>query len=216
MCRLPAFSPSGDYLAWECADNLSNVSIHLQRLSDGSVTQLLHGIDGYGGLAWSRDGRRIVFSTPISGGDLWEVALARPNHPEKLPIGHDAADIAVSPAGNRLAFMQRRSNVNIWRVDLSEPRAQPRKVVSSSREQTAPNISPDGNQIAFESNRSGSNEVWVSDSDGSNAVQLSSFGISMTGSPHWSPDGKLIAFDSRVGAKLTSTSSTRMVVCPGS
>jgi Tol biopolymer transport system component/DNA-binding winged helix-turn-helix (wHTH) protein len=197
--RAPAFSPSGDYLAWECADNLSNVSIHLERLSDGSVTQLLHGIDGYGGLAWSRDGRRIVFST--ANGDLWEIALARPNHPEKLPIGHDASDIAVSPAGNRLAFMQSRSNLNIWRVDLSEPHAQPRKVVSSSREQTAPNISPDGKQIAFESNRAGSHEVWVSDSDGSNAVQLSSFGITMTGSPHWSPDGKLIAFDSRVGGE---------------
>jgi Tol biopolymer transport system component/DNA-binding winged helix-turn-helix (wHTH) protein len=201
VVRSPAFSPSGDYLAWECADNLSNVSIHLQRLSDGSVTQLLHGVDGKGGLAWSRDGRRIVFSTPMSGGDLWEIALARPHHPEKLTIGHDAYDIAVSPAGNRLAFMQSRSNVNIWRVDLSEPQAHPRKVVSSSREQTAPNIAPDGNQIAFDSNRSGSNEVWVSDSDGSNAVQLSSFGISMTGSPHWSPDGKLIAFDSRVGGE---------------
>ena len=196
-----AFSPNGDYLAWECADNFSNVSIHLQRLSDGSVTQLLHGLDGLGGLAWSRDGRRIIFSTPSSGGDLWEVALAGPNHPEKLPIGHDAADIAVSPAGNRLAFVQSRWNVNIWRVDLSESPAQARKVVSSSREQTAPNISPDGNRIAFESNRTGSHEVWVSDSDGSNAVQLSSFGIKMTGSAHWSPDGKLIAFDSRAGGE---------------
>ena len=195
----PAFSPIGDYLAWECADNLSSVSIHLQRLSDGSVTQLLHGVDGVGGLAWSRDGRRILFSTPDSGGDLWEVSLARPNHPEKLPFGHDVADIAVSPAGNRLAFMQTRSNANIWRVDLSEPSAPARKVVSSSRSQSAPTISPDGKQIAFESNRSGSNEVWVSDSDGSNAVQLSSFGIRMTGAPHWSPDGKLIAFDSRAG-----------------
>ena len=198
--QAPAFSPRGDYLAWECADNFSNISIDLLRLSSGSITQLLHVIDGYGVLAWSRDGRRIIFSTPFSGGDLWEVALAGPNHPEKLSIGHDAADIAVSPAGNRLAFVQSRSNVNIWRVDLSDPPAQARKVVSSSREQAAPNISPDGNQIAFESNRSGSNQVWVSDSDGSNAVQLSSFGT-LTGSPHWSPDGKLIAFDSRVGGE---------------
>jgi len=197
----PAFSPRGDYLAWECADHYSNVSVHLQRLSDGRVTQLLQGIDGPGGMAWSRDGRRIFFSTPYSGGDLWEIALARPQHPEKLPIGHDAADIAVSPAGNRLAFLQSRRNVNIWRVDLSKPPEQARKVVSSSRRQTAPDISPAGNQIAFESTRSGSNEVWVSDSDGSDAVQLSSFGISQTGSPHWSPDGKLIAFDSRVGGE---------------
>jgi Tol biopolymer transport system component/DNA-binding winged helix-turn-helix (wHTH) protein len=200
--QTPAFSPRGDYLAWECAENISNVSIHLQRLSDGTVTQLLHGVDAYqGGMAWSRDGSRIVFSTPLSGGDLWEVALARPDHPEKLPIGHDADDIAVSPAGNRLAFMQSRNNANIWRVDLSERSAPARKVVSSSRRQTAPHISPDGNQIAFESNRSGSNEVWVSDSEGSDAVQLSSFGISQTGSPHWSPDGKLIAFDSRVAGE---------------
>jgi dipeptidyl aminopeptidase/acylaminoacyl peptidase len=94
----PAFSPSGDYLAWECADNLSSVSIHLQLLGDGSVTQLLQlgSIDEVGGLAWSRDGRRIVFSA--SNGDLWEIPLARPNHPEKLPIGHDASHIAVSPA----------------------------------------------------------------------------------------------------------------------
>src|SRR2546421_12606410 len=97
--------------------------------------------------------------------------------------------------------MQSRRSVNIWRVDLSEPYAQARKVVSSSREQTAPNISPDGTQIAFQSNRSGSQEVWVSDSDGSNAIQLSSFGIRMTGSPHWSPDGNLIAFDSRAGGE---------------
>jgi len=193
----PAFSPGGEYLAWACADNLSGVSIQLQRLSDGSVTGLLEGIDGVSGLAWSSDGRRIIFST--SNGNLWEVALARPDHPEKLAIGHDAAGIAVSAAGNRLAFIQSRVNTNIWRVDSSEPQGQARKVVSSSREQTAPNISPDGNQIAFESNRSGNNEVWVSDSDGSNVVQLSSFGIRQTGSPHWSPDGKLIAFDSRVG-----------------
>jgi Tol biopolymer transport system component len=158
VAMLPAFSPRGNFLVWACADGLSSVSIHLQRLSDGSVTHLLHGLDGVGGLAWSRDGRRIVFSIAIGDlWDLWEVTLARPSHPEKLPIGHDASDIAVSPAGNRLAFMQSRSNVNIWRVDLSEPHAQPRKVVSSSREETAPNISPDGKQIAFESNRSGSN-----------------------------------------------------------
>jgi Tol biopolymer transport system component len=207
LVQTPAFSPSGEHLAWGCADDgaggggdRSRVSLHLQRLSDGRATRLLDGVDGIGGLAWSRDSRRIVFSTE-NGGQLWEVALDRPYHPEKLPIGHDASSIAVSPAGNRLVFMQNRRNINIWRLDLSEPTAPARKVVISSREQTAPNISPDGNQIAFESNRSGSYEVWVSDADGSNAVQLSSFGIRMTRAPHWSPDGKLIAFDSRVGGE---------------
>ena len=35
--QTPAFSPRGDYLAWECADKVSNVSIHLQRLSDSTL-----------------------------------------------------------------------------------------------------------------------------------------------------------------------------------
>jgi|HubBroStandDraft_6_1064221.scaffolds.fasta_scaffold70725_2 Tol biopolymer transport system component len=201
MTATPAFSPRGNYLAWTCADNLSSVSINLQRLSDGKVIQLLRGLDGVGGLAWSGDARRIVFSAGLKGGDLWEVELAHPNRPQKLPFGHDATDIAVSPAGKRLAFNQNHVNTNIWRVDLSQPQAKAEKIVTSSREQTAAKYSPDGSQIAFESNRTGSNEVWVSDSDGSNAVQLTSFGVTLTGTPRWSPDGKLIAFDSWVGGR---------------
>ena len=190
----PAFSPRGDYLAWACAENMSDASIYIQRLTDGSVTRILQGVDGIGGLAWSGDQRHIVFSTSYTGGVLWEVALDRPNHAERLPFGHDVTDVVVSPAAKRLAFTQNHLNTNIWRVDLSQPQAKAQKVVASSRQQTAPDYSPDERQITFESNRSGSNEIWVSDADGSNAVQLSSFGIRQTGSPHWAPDGKRIAF----------------------
>jgi len=201
---LPAFSPRGDYLAWACADKLNSVPIYLKRLSDGKVTQLLRGMQGVGGLAWSGDGRRIVFTTGVgfvAGGDLWEVALDTPDRPTKLPFGHDAKDVAVSFTGHRLTYKQAHANTNIWRMNLSDPQVHAQKVVASSREQTAPNYSPDGAQIAFQSNRSGNTEIWVSDSDGSNAVQLSSFGINETGTPRWSPDGKLIAFDSRVGGE---------------
>ena len=43
--------PRGDYLAWACAENMSDASIYIQRLTDGSVTRILQGIDGIGGLA---------------------------------------------------------------------------------------------------------------------------------------------------------------------
>ena len=201
LVMLPAFSPRGEYLAWACADNPNSVPVYLRRLSDGKITRLLRSVQGVGGLAWSGDGSRIVFSTGFVGGDLWEVSLDRPNRPQKQPFGHDAKDVAVSVTGHRLAFKQTHTNTNIWRLDLSQPNAPAQKIVASSREQVAPNYSPDGTQIAFMSNRSGNTEIWVSDSDGSNAVQLSSFGVDATGTPHWSPDGKLIAFDSRVGGE---------------
>lgn len=201
LTTTPAFSPRGDYLAWSCVDSSGTDSIELQRLSNGSVTELLCRADIIGGLTWSRDGIRVIFSSGFHGGDIWEVPLAHPDHPVKLPVGHDATDLAVSTAGNRLAFTQNRTNTNIWLLELANTQPQARKIIASSREQTSPDISPDGKRIAFESNRSGSNEIWVSDADGSNAVQLSSFGIRMTGTPRWSPDGKLIAFDSRAGGE---------------
>ena len=198
----PAFSPRGDYLAWTCVEKTREISINLQRVSDGSVTQLLRRKDGVGSLAWSGDGRRILFTTGFdSPGDLWEVDLARPNQPEKLPVGHDTDGIAVSPKGDRVIFIQHRININIWRVDLSQPLAHAQKVVGSTRQERSPNYSPDATQVAFGSNRSGNEEVWVSDADGSNPVQLSSFGVYQTGSPSWSPNGKWIAFDSRVGGE---------------
>ena len=134
----------------------------VRRIVDGTTSRLLHQADEFGGLAWSTDNRRLVFSDDRVLGDLWEISLDRPNHLERLPVGHDAGDIAVSPTGDRLAYVQTHRNVNIWGVDLSKPLLVATKVVKSSREQTAPALSPDGTQIAFESNRSGSNEVWVS------------------------------------------------------
>ena len=198
---LPAFSPRGDYLAWACADKQEIIPVYLKHLSDGRISEIVRSKEVPGGLAWSGDGRRLVFSSGYEGGDLWEVALSRPNRPEKLPFGHDAKDLAVSFNGHRLAYQQIHLNTNIWRLDLSQPQAPAQKLVASSRGQTAPNYSPDGTKIAFMSSRSGNYEIWVSDSDGSNALQLSSFGIRSTGIPRWSPDGKVIAFDSHMGGE---------------
>jgi Tol biopolymer transport system component/DNA-binding winged helix-turn-helix (wHTH) protein len=192
----PRFSPHRDYLTWICNENPKSHWLMLRRLSDGSTSRLLQRTDGFRGLAWSSDGRRLVFSTDRPQGDLWEIAVDHPNQPDKLPVGHDAGDVAVSPTGDRLVYVQTRRNFNIWEVDLSEAHPIARKIIMSSREESAPAFSPDGTQIAFASNRSGSSEVWVSNSDGSDPLQLTFFGAD-TGSPQWSPDSKLIAFDSR-------------------
>jgi dipeptidyl aminopeptidase/acylaminoacyl peptidase len=134
-------------------------------------------------------------------GDIWEVSFRDPDRVEKVLAGHDAFDLAFNPTGDRLAFAQNHTNVNIWAVDVTGAQPDAFLLVSSSREQNTPAVSPDGSKIAFESNRSGANEIWVSDEYGRNSVQLSSFGIQMTGTPRWSPDGNLIAFDSRAGGE---------------
>src|SRR3989442_11367652 len=107
----------------------------------------------------------------------------------------------ISMKGDRLAYIHRRLDANVWRTEgpaWKGPRAAAMRVVASSRADFEAAYAPDGKQIAFASDRSGSVEIWTSNSDGTNQTQLTSLKAADSGSPDWSPDGKTIAFDARL------------------
>jgi Tol biopolymer transport system component len=156
-------------------------------------------------LAWTADGREIVFSSTRAGGDfsLWRVS-ASGGTPERLAVGgHYVPGVAISRQGNRLAYVQWSGDFNIYRIDVSGPTGSvgpPVKLTDSTRLDYAPQYSPDGKRIVFQSDRSGSQEIWVCDSDGANPVQVTSLG-KWAGTPRWSPDGRQIAFDLSAGSE---------------
>jgi Tol biopolymer transport system component len=193
----PAFSPDGKMLAFTRALQAFE-AIYVMPVSGGQEQLLVSDKSNHWGLAWTADGRSIVFANagwPIWGGWLWKVS-AHGGEPERLQFGEDG--IQPSIRGNRLVYVRQTANLNIWRRKFEglHARGPAERLISSTRMESGPQLSPDGTKIAFESTRSGAYEVWMCRSDGTGFVQLTQFNSS-TGTPRWSPDGRQIAFDSR-------------------
>jgi len=197
---VPKFNPKQNSIAFGCADRMDRTSIEVLNLDSGRVDQLfsVNGTEKGKGLDWSADGRFLFYSYLDSTGGrfIWEMEAAHPEHRWRLPLAHDAGDLAVSRNGDSLAYVQSFVSANIWKLNLTAQPAE-QMFIASTRIQNNPNISPDGAKIAFESDRSGTHEVWISDSEGHNLQQITHFG-SLTGTPSWSPDSKRVVFDSRV------------------
>ena len=203
----PAISPDGRTVAFNRVSAAGG--IFLVPVAGGEPTRLTREpIPFCERLAWTADGRELVFSTSASGGapesssSLWRVS-ASGGTPERLTVGGDnAANPAISRRGNRLAYEQRSQNINIWQIEVptaTQPSRSATKLIASTRVDAGPQFSPDGTRIVFGSDRTGSSEIWVCDTAGSNLVQLTSFGGPMVGTPRWSPDGRRIAFDGALG-----------------
>ena len=185
----PAFSPDGKTLAFvEGSDFLAN-DLHVVPVAGGEPRRLTFDRQRIAGLAWTSDGKGIVFSSNRGGlFSLWRIS-ASGGAPEPLSaVGEDAFAPAISRQGNRLTYLRLREESSIWRTPGPNSRGQQglfSKLISSTRKDSEPDISPDGKRIVFSSDRSGSWELWTCDSEGQNAVQLTSFGGPEGGSPRW-------------------------------
>ena len=206
----PALSPDGKHLAFSRSITFGVSEVYVQDLSNGQTAtgapkQISFRKQQASGLAWTRDGREIIFASAsgFSGGavTLWRVSASGSGSPRLMSIaGEHGLWPAISHQGDRLAFSREYAqDQNIWRLDLSGSSGKTNKVmrlIASTRNDYVPQYSPDGKRIAFISQRTGTDEVWVCNHDGSGAVQLTSLAAAITGCPRWSPDGARIAFDS--------------------
>jgi Tol biopolymer transport system component len=193
----PEFSPDGQTLAFNRSLQVDQSSIYTVPVSGGEEKSLVSGVECNWGMAWTPDGRDIVFAKAgwiANDGSLWKISR-RGGEPERLQFGEEGVEPSIR--GNRLVYVRQKSYLNISRRKLSSllSAGPPDRFISSTKMDSGPQFSPDGTKIAFESIRSGDSEVWMCQSDGSGLVQLTHL-KSITGTPRWSPDGQQIAFDS--------------------
>ena len=196
----PAFSPDGKTVAFVRKGALSRTNLYTVPAEGGTPKRLTFDRQRIVGLTWTPDSREIIFSSNRAGDrSLWRISVAGGTL-GRLPTGTGADELpAVAPSGRRLAFTRHVRDVNIWRVEVANPKAThpTTKFIASTRGDVWPAFSPDGRRIAFVSSRSGTTgQVWVCDRDGSDPVQLTSLSAGGGGLPSWSPDGRQIALTS--------------------
>jgi Tol biopolymer transport system component/DNA-binding winged helix-turn-helix (wHTH) protein len=197
----PAFSPDGSTVAFVRTNVGGMVSeLFTVPAKGGEAKRLTFDHRTIcGSLAWTADGKEILFSSSRSGfPNVWRIS-ASGGTPQPASGGSvNASSPAVSLKGNQLAYEQMLFQDDIWRLDLTGKklrRGSPVPVIAATGVNIRPHYSPDGKKIAFQSSRSGYTEIWVCDSDGSNCDTFTSLrGIS--GAPRWSPDGRYLAFES--------------------
>ena len=197
----PAVSPDGSRLAFVRSPAQALGDIYVASISGGEPRRLTFENQVITGIAWSEDGRSIVFSSErgatAGAGSLWRVWVDGSSAPARIDqvpgIGPRATWPAIARRGRLLAYQETFQDTNLWRV--ASGGGKPERVVSSTREEILPDYSPDGARMAFASNRSGNWEIWTANADGSDVRQVTSFGGTPAANPHWSPSGRLIAFD---------------------
>jgi Tol biopolymer transport system component len=209
----PIFSPDGRSVAFKRSMAPAAHFVCVVPASGGEPRRLAPTSPVTSPLAWTPDGREIVFtalSFVAEGGSpvlstrantgappvLWRIS-AHGGAAHQLVGSANALGVAVSREGNRLAFTQQTSDWDVWRIDLRGRTGDAQtRFIASTRFDGNAQFSPDERRVAFTSARSGGLEIWVADDQAGNPRRLTFLGkTGSAGSPRWSPDGTHIAFD---------------------
>jgi Tol biopolymer transport system component len=202
----PALSADGRSLAYATCEGSGEgaaaCDIYVQALGDQErprmqARRLTRQGGWIQGVAWTRDGRSIVYGVnEIPNPYLWRVRADGKTPPERVELaGRGSVEPSAALGRDRLAFTRTLWDVDVWRAEAGAP---PAPLIESTFNDMYPQYSPDGLRIAFESGRAGErDEIWLTEADGSNATRLTLGPGRWQGSPRWSPDSRFVAFDSR-------------------
>jgi Tol biopolymer transport system component len=208
----PAFSPSGDRVAFNINDaRTGKTDLWIRDLARGVNSRFTLGAGNNYRAVWSPDGATIVFSSDRAGViDLYEKPT-KGSGDEKVLLHSDDPKSAASwtKDGRYIAYasLNPKTQWDLWALPTFGDR-KPIPIAVSPFVETSPMFSPDGRFVAYVSTESGREEIYVQTfPEAGGKWQVSNSGGA---DPSWrtdgkelyyrSPDQKLMAVEVRGGA----------------
>jgi len=179
----------------------------------GAPVRLTSGVSAHG-IALSRDGRQLLYSSYAPSANIWSVRVPAVGsvsvaEAEQITFGNEKIEkLAVSPDGLWLAY---DSDVNgpadVWKVPAAGGRAE--QVTHGPLHKFVNGWSPDGKELLYhQMQQDGQRDLFIVSADGSHSEQGTS-GPEQEQHAGWGPNGNAIVFDS---AAPGSTGSHAMIV----
>ena len=203
----PSWSPNGDRIAfWGLNQEAGSGQRDIWTIpaTGGEPVPVTEDLPTDWNPVWSPDGQFLYFVSDRAGGmNVWRVPIDEESGIvdgplEQITTGGSSQHmhLAFVGAGDRIAYAERRSSVNIYKADF-DPRsgtvAENVVPITGGHLQIAsPDLSADGEWLAYRLSSPGEHIV-VSRADGSEVRQLT-IDEFKNRAPRWSPDGNRLAF----------------------
>jgi serine/threonine-protein kinase len=182
----PRLSPDGRRLALIVENDL-----WVYDLAGRPPIRLTHDGSGHYSPVWSRDGRRIIFESPVSimsvaadGSDKAPTSLSSEGHYHPLAVTTDGVIIATDVDNETVG---RNTDIVTFQLDA---KSEKRPLVKTPNREgwDGVSLSPDGRWMAYTSDATGRQEVWVQRYPGPGApIRVSPNGGS---EPVWAKNGR--------------------------
>jgi len=215
----PRFSPDGKRLAFTAVGS-RGPDVWVHDLDRDTPTQLTFTGPGNLEMAWTPDGKHIVFGSNAAGtAAMWWIRSDGSGEPQKLlerkNTGVGLRPQSFTPDGRRLAYDDNvitLAGVEIWTLplDLTDPEhpkpGKPEPFLTTAVRQVDATFSPDGKWIAYSSNESGIDDIFVRPFGGSGGKWRISTGGGKF--PTWSRTGHELFYFSLSDGRIMVTNYT--------
>ncbi len=201
----PEISPDGDRIAVsaDVSTEKSNWDVWVHDEQRGSRTRVTFDDKDQGSVAWTADGKQLIYVSGSSTSNLELVTgSADASGEPRVLWGGDECRTSwtwenphVSSDGRLLAYSAQGaapSEDDICILELSAEGSEPTRFLHSSANEVAPRFHPKGRFMAYQSNESGTDEIYITTlPESSGKWQVSTGGGNW---PRWSADGKTLYY----------------------